>query len=129
MKQRCYSHNKRNFADYGGRGIMVCERWRNSFENFLADMGPRPTPLHSIDRIDNSLGYDPANCRWATRTEQNRNKRSNRYMTMNGRTMILTDWAIETGIKRETIKERIRRGWTISRALTTPPRPQKQCSR
>lgn len=74
MKDRCFNTNCPAFNRYGGRGITVCERWRDSFENFLADMGPRPSPKHSVDRINNDEGYSPDNCRWATDTEQVRNR-------------------------------------------------------
>ena len=75
MKGRCLNHHNKDFAYYGGRGIIVARRWQNSFSAFLADMGLRPTPKHTLDRIDNNKGYFPTNCRWATRKQQSQNKR------------------------------------------------------
>lgn len=75
MKSRCYNTNVKRYQDWGGRGITVCDRWKNSFENFIQDMGKRPTSFHSIDRKDNNGNYEPSNCRWATKIEQSQNKR------------------------------------------------------
>ena len=75
MKTRCYNPNYREYHLYGGRGVQVCRRWRDSFENFLRDMGPKPTPQHSIDRKDNDKNYEPSNCHWATPLEQTHNRR------------------------------------------------------
>jgi len=78
MKKRCYNKGNASYKDYGGRGIRVCEKWLLSYEDFLADMGRKPAPTHSIDRIDNDGGYTPSNCRWATKSEQSRNQRRRR---------------------------------------------------
>ncbi len=119
MKHRCHNPRYTQFRDYGGRGIAVCPRWRDSFEDFLADMGPRPVGT-SIDRIDKNGNYEPSNCRWATEQEQKRNTRRNVLMTFNGKTQCLTDWAAESGIPYKTLEARRRYGWTDERALTQP---------
>ena len=117
MRTRCENPNSGSYPDYGGRGIRVCDRWA-SFEQFAADMGPRPTQRHSIDRIDNDLGYEPANCRWATASQQARNQRSNRIIVAFGRSQSLAAWSEETGIPGYTIRRRLERGATPEQALT-----------
>jgi hypothetical protein len=119
MIQRCTNRRARNYADYGGRGISVCERWL-SFPNFFADMGLRPSNLHSLERMDNASGYSPANCCWATRREQNQNRRNNRRFTVQGETKCLAEWARALGCSHTTILARIRMGWTEERAVSTP---------
>jgi hypothetical protein len=122
MRQRCCNPKDRGFRYYGGRGICVSERWQNSFEAFFADMGPKPGPGYSLDRIDNSANYEPGNCRWATRQEQARNMRSNRLLAFGGRTMTLADWAQETGIAWNCLWMRLKYGWSVEDALTVHPR-------
>lgn len=119
MLQRCHSPSAKDYPRYGAKGIAVCDRWRFSFENFFADMGHRPTGK-SIDRIDNNKGYEPGNCRWATIKEQNRNVSTNRYIEYAGERMLLIEWAERLGMKAVTLHSRLREGWTIERALTTP---------
>lgn len=109
MKSRCLSADHASYADYGGRGITVCTRWL-SFENFLSDMGHRPSTAHSLERKDNTKGYDPSNCVWATAKQQARNRRNNRLLTFSGRTQTLAAWAEETGIPYQTIYSRLHRG-------------------
>ncbi len=123
MIARCTNADRKGYDDYGGRGITVCERWsgENGFDNFISDMGPKPSPAHSIDRFpDNDGNYEPGNCRWATEGQQKRNMRSNRMVTFRGKTLCITDWAKEIGIAKETLRARFRKGWSIERALTIP---------
>ena len=120
MINRCTNSNNHAYESYGGRGITVCDRWRNSFEAFYEDMGPRPGPKHSIDRIDNDGDYEPSNCRWATTTEQGRNTRRNRMITWDGRTQCLAAWAEEIGINKTALCMRLRKGWDVDSALTRP---------
>lgn len=118
MVDRCRNPRNTSYANYGGRGITVCERWLR-FDNFLADMGPRPSPSHSIDRINNDGNYEPGNVRWATRSQQILNSRQARLITAFGRTRHLSEWSAETGIKITTIVSRIdRNGYTAEEALT-----------
>jgi hypothetical protein len=120
LRHRCESPKSPSFKDYGARGITVCERW-SSFENFLADMGPRPSPDHSIDRRDNDKGYGPDNCRWATWAEQASNKRNNRVLTINGETRTLAQWARLAGLASSTLDNRLKDGWTLEEAVSAKP--------
>ena len=93
IKSRCYNPNVYNYNNYGGRGIAMCDRWLNSFENFLLDMGDRPSAKHSIDRINSNGDYEPSNCKWSTTKEQSRNLRTNHWIKYDGERLILSDWA------------------------------------
>lgn len=116
---RCTSPADQNWKHYGGRGIRVYERWLHSFENFLTDMGKKPTPKHTLDRIDNDGDYEPSNCQWATRKEQADNTRRTKKVTYQGRTLCIMDWSRETGLEWVVIFSRLKRGWTVKDALTT----------
>ena len=116
MIGRCYDPSHHKYHLYGARGIKVCERWR-TFSLFLQDMGKRPTGK-TLNRKDNNGDYCPENCEWATYEEQNRNRRDNRNITFDGRTMCLTEWALITRIKRTTLRKRLDKGWSVQRALT-----------
>ena len=120
MRTRCTKPSHVAWPRYGGRGIRVCSRWLD-FRNFIADMGPKPSPHHSLDRFPNNDGnYTPTNCRWATRKEQARNAGRRRLFTVGGRTQYLTEWAQETGITISTLWARIHAGWKPDRVVTTP---------
>lgn len=120
MNRRCQNQKDKDYPQYGGRGVKVCDRWigANGFQNFLEDMGTRTSKSHSIDRKDVDGDYEPGNCRWATAKEQNRNKRNNRNLTFQGRTQCLTAWAEEFKINRETLARRLDAGWTIYAAAS-----------
>lgn len=118
MLQRCQNPKNTAFNRYGGRGIIVCDRWQ-LFENFYADMGPRPSPKHSIDRINNDGDYEPDNCRWATPHEQARNKRGNYLVEWRGEIKCLTEWSEVVGLTCDTIKRRLDSGWSVERVMTT----------
>jgi hypothetical protein len=110
------------FPDYCGRGVTVCQRWAESFESFLADMGERPSGT-SIDRIDNAKGYEPGNCRWATEKTQKRNTTRNKQLTYNGETRALAEWAEVLGLNYSAVKQRINKlGWDVESAFKTPVR-------
>lgn len=119
MNRRCNSPSNTCYKNYGRRGITICERWQ-SFENFLADMGNAPSPKHTLDRINVNGNYEPSNCRWATKLEQDNNKRGNVRLTLNGRTMTIAQWNRELGMSTATVQTRLKRGWTVEEALTIP---------
>ena len=120
MIRRCHNPRAIGYRNYGGRGITVCARWRRSFWDFVADVGERPSPAHTLDRWRNHLGYEPANVRWATRREQNRNTSYNRLMTAHGRTQTAQDWIEESGLPDSTFWNRHHRGWSLERILSMP---------
>lgn len=107
MKSRCYSPSNLNMGNYQKDNIQVCERWKNSFDNFMDDMGYAPSNKHSIERIDNSKGYEPENCKWIIVNEQSKNRSSVKYFTYNCKTLILKDWARELNINYNTLYNRI----------------------
>ena len=117
MKQRCTNSAYKQYSDYGGRGITVCERWAESFEAFATDMGEPPSGEHTIERRDTDGNYEPNNCHWATRSEQALNKRNNVNLTHDGRTQTATEWARENGINPATLRSRLSRGWTVDQAI------------
>ena len=128
MKCRCENKNDKNYFRYGAVGIKVCKRWKK-FENFYKDMGLRPSPKDTIDRIESTKGYYPKNCRWATVKEQNNNRKSNRHFIINGVKKNLSQWAEVHGIKSKTVSARLEYGWGIEKALNTPviTTPQTHC--
>jgi hypothetical protein len=118
MHQRCYNKRAVHFGRYGGRGIKVCTRWCNIWA-FLEDMGHPPHGC-SIDRIDNDGDYEPGNCRWATPEQQNENTSRNKYVEYNGTCQTIKAWAKEYNLQPRRVSERLNRGWSVERALTTP---------
>jgi hypothetical protein len=120
MIRRCEKPTNSAYKNYGGRGITICKEWRSSFPRFLADMGPRPTPQHSIERKNNNGNYEPSNCVWLLKSEQNKNRRCNRYFTINGETACLAEWAKRSNINSDTVASRLKRGMSIEDALALP---------
>lgn len=122
MRQRCYNPKRHNYKHYGGRGITVCELW-HTFENFIQDVGNRPTAKHSLERINNSGNYEPGNVKWATVEEQRNNMRSNRWIEIDGRRQTIGAWAKERGIDERLIRIRIKRGCSERDAVMLPIQP------
>ncbi len=124
MRIRCYNPNCKDYPDYGGRGIRVCERWRYSFVNFLEDMGRCP-PNRSINRIGNDGDYEPNNCEWATAKKQANNKRNNVLLTVDGLTLNISQWTERTGLKKGVILKRKSLGWSDVNCVKTPGRKKR----
>lgn len=118
MLRRCYNPNSHIYYMYGGRGIRVCDRWRTSYEAFLADVGPKPSPQHSLDRYPDKNGdYEPGNVRWATAKEQTRNTRKNVLLTIGGETRCLAEWSEISGIHYQTLYGRLTKGCDMNDLL------------
>lgn len=120
MKYRCSNPKHKQFYDYGGKGIKVCDSWLNSFENFYRDVGPRPSLLHTLDRKNGNGNYCPDNCRWATKLEQQNNTKSNKFIEYNGKTQTVAQWSRELGLRQSLLHYRLcKQGWSVERAFTT----------
>ncbi len=118
MIQRCINPKDKRYQRYGGRGIKVYEKWRKSFSAFYEDMGPRPSPEHSIDRIDNNGDYEPSNCRWATREQQARNTSRTVLIEYKEEENTLKEWSVKLGISYEILSSRLKKKWSVERAFT-----------
>lgn len=119
MKRRCYAVNHPAYGRYGGRGISVCDRWRNDFWAFVEDLGPRPLGF-TLERKDNDGNYEPENCRWATWSEQHANKsNSSAPISFQGTTRTASQWASHLGLTTDALRARLKAGWSLERALTT----------
>ena len=117
MRSRCSNPAHKAWAHYGGRGITVCKRWEN-FENFLSDMGCRPSDSAELDRVDNNEGYSVSNCRWATKQQNKANTRRTNRLSYRGVTLSISEWARRIGMSRNTFKNRLAHGWGLARAIT-----------
>lgn len=121
MRDRCTNKNSKDYQHYGGRGITLCDEWKDSSQFFKWALENGYSDKLTIDRIDNNKGYSPDNCRWITNAEQQRNRNFNQNITYNGITMCVSEWSRKTGIARQTIQKRLAKGWNVERALITPP--------
>jgi hypothetical protein len=124
MRLRCLNPENKAFKNYGGRGITVCDRWKDNFLAFLRDMGRKPSSAHELDRIDNNKGYEPGNCRWVTRIVNSRNRRSNKWVEFKGERRLLIDVCEQFGIRSDTVRFRLKHGMTLEQAVATPVRPK-----
>lgn len=119
MKKRCYTVTDKAYPNYGGRGITICNEWREEFLEFYKwAMSSGYKEKLSIDRIDNNGNYEPQNCRWVSDKSQNNNRRINHFIEYEGERLTLAEWETKTGIRQETIRRRLKKGWTVKDALT-----------
>lgn len=121
MKRRCFNAKDAHFKNYGGRGIIVCDRWAGSFSSFFEDMGKRPSDLHSLERLDNNGNYEPSNVVWATKEQQQNNMRSNRLIEFNGEIHTISQWSSIVNMSKGVLYSRFKSGWDTERALTQRP--------
>lgn len=128
MKTRCYCKSAASYKNYGARGIAVCERWKNSFEEFARDVGHPPSEMHSLDRIDNDGDYSPDNVRWTTAKQQANNRRNTKMLSYNGESLPISEWARRLGVDGRVIHLRLNDGWSIEDAVTKPVRRSKRSS-
>lgn len=126
MLQRCGNPNVKSYKDYGGRGITVCDRWKNSLRAFIDDMGLRPSPRHSIERINHNGNYEPGNCKWATKAEQARNTRTNKYVEVDGKWITQSELARMLGVSPSTVCQQIKRGVPLERILNPTVGPRRR---
>lgn len=124
MRLRCLNPKNHAYQNYGGRGITVCDSWKDDFLAFLKDMGRKPSPDHELDRKDNDKGYGPGNCRWVTRSVNDRNRRNNCYVSFRGERRLLIELCEQFGVRKDTVRFRMKSGMTLEQALTTPVRPK-----
>ena len=120
MKARCNTPTHKSYPRYGGRGITVCARWQDSFLNFIEDMGTKPSSELSLDRIDNDGDYEPDNCHWTNQVAQARNTSVNRLVTYKGQTKCMAEWLEVLNLPRQTMEDRIDKGWSVEKAFETP---------
>lgn len=125
MRRHCLSKTCPEYSNYGGRGITICSRWLDGVQNFLDDMGTRPSKKHEIDRINNDGNYEPLNCRWATRTENCRNRRSSRFLIVNGQKRTLIEWSELSGVPSDTLFKRLSAGWDDEKAVNALVRARR----
>lgn len=123
MTERCTDPRHPKYEIYGARGITICERW-NSFQNFMLDMGRKPDPKFTIERKDVNGNYEPKNCKWISRKDQGRNKRTSVFVTYNGKKILLIDLVDELGLSRSVVYGRLKAGWTLAQAIALPLQPR-----
>lgn len=120
MKRRCYDASNEHFDSYGGRGISVCARWRSSFQNFLSDLGKKPSPTHELDRIEVNGHYEPSNVKWSTRKDSKNNKRNTVRLSLGGNKHTMLEWSKILGVSYTTLRQRRAYGWSDEKILTSP---------
>ena len=118
MKERCLNEKHVHYGSYGAIGIGIYERWATSFEAFFADLGERPSKKHSLDRINNNLGYQPGNCKWSTKREQSNNRKNSVYIEFSGVRKPISEWARDLGVPHHRIHNRIKYGWPLEVVLS-----------